>query len=72
MDKQQFEYMLLGRLLSDCHSWADYGGKLWGIEPKVHADKMVELYNELDIKPMWLSVVELQHWVYRLTGQKFA
>jgi hypothetical protein len=65
--KQQFEYMLLSRLQSDCHAWLSGGGSLWGIDPKTHADKMVELYNQLKIKPKWLTYKELKNLYYSLT-----
>ena len=67
---QEFEYMLLSRLQSDCYAFIEYGGKLWGIEPQTHADKMVELYNQLKIKPEWLTFKELKKLYYALTKKE--
>lgn len=67
---QQFEYMLLNRLQSDCYSFLEHGGKLWGINPHYHADKMVELYQSLKVKPAWLPLKELKKLFYRLTKKE--
>lgn len=63
---QTFEYMLLSRLQSDCYSYLERGGKLWGITPKEHADKMTELWGLLDKKPEWLNLRELKYLTYRI------
>lgn len=62
-NKQEFEYMLLSRLQSDCYSC----GQLWGVTPQAHAEKMVELWRELKIKPEWLPLKELKQLYYKLT-----
>lgn len=67
---QKFEYMLLARLKSDCYGFLSYGGKLWGIKPEYHANKMVELYQLLKVKPIWLPLKELKNLFYRLTGKE--
>lgn len=64
--KQEFEYMLLSRLQSDCYSFIEYGGKLWGITPKDHAKKMIELWNGLKKKPEWLPLSELKYLTHRI------
>lgn len=72
MREIEFNYMLLSRLQSDCYTWISGGGKLWGITPEYHAEKMVELYNGLKIKPQWLSLKELKNLYFRLTGKELA
>lgn len=67
---QTHEYMLLGRLQSDCYSYFNHGAKLWGITPHDHAAKMVELYNVLRIKPEWLKLPELKKLYFKLTGEE--
>jgi hypothetical protein len=68
--KQEFEYMLLNRLQLDCYLWLSGGGALWGIDPQTHADKMVELYTQLKIKPEWLTFKELKNLYYSLTKKE--
>ncbi len=68
MDTQS-QYMLLSRLQSDCYGFLDYGSKLWGIDPKTHADKMIELWNGLKIKPKWLPLSELKDLTYRIQAR---
>lgn len=67
MGQQSFEYMLLNRLQSDCHTWLSGGGKLWGTDPITHAEKMVELWKILKIKPQWLELKELKNLYFKLT-----
>jgi len=56
---QEFDYMLLARLQSDCESFLSWGGALWGVTADVHMDKMYELWEGLKIKPEWLTAKEL-------------
>lgn len=70
MSKQQFEYMLLNRLQSDCYLYLSGGGSLWGITPQGHAEKMVELWQVLRVKPEWLTLSELKTLYHKLTGQE--
>jgi len=67
---QEFNYMLLNRLQSDCYTYLSCGGKLWGIEPETHVIKMWELWRELKVKPEWLTLRELKILTYRLTGKE--
>lgn len=68
-ESQGFEYMLLARLKVDCESYFnDNQNHLWGVDPKEHANKMLELYDLLEIKPEWLSVKELFDWVVKLNN----
>lgn len=61
--------MLLNRLQSDAYSHFYHGGKLWGITPEYHAEKMVELWESLKVKPQWLTLNELENIVFKLTGK---
>lgn len=67
---QEFEYMLLNRLQSDCYSFIEHGGKLWGITPKEHMNKMFELWDKLKIKPEWLTKQELKNLNLKLTKEE--
>ena len=66
----EFKYMLLGRLQSDCYTWLQGGGSLWGINPKDHAETMVLIWNNLKIKPQWFKRKELKELSYRMTGKE--
>ena len=67
---QQFTYMLLSRLQSDCNYYFNHGCGLWGVTPESHANKMVELYKALKIKPEWLPLSELKELYYKLTNKE--
>lgn len=71
MSDTKFNYMLLNRLQSDCYSYLNGGGGLWGVTPQSHIEKMIELYEGLEIKPQWLTAVELDSLAYRLAGIKY-
>lgn len=53
------EYMLLGRLQSDCKYYLDLGYRcancLWAHDEQKQIDKMRELYDMLPVKPEWLT-----------------
>lgn len=61
----EFNYMLLGRLQSDCKYYLDYGYRnkknLWAGDEQRQIDKMKELYNSFpsDQKPEWLTYEEI-------------
>lgn len=62
----EFRYMLLGRLQSDCHTWLQGGGSLWGINPKQHVETMVLIWNSLKVKPQWFKRKELKQLTYKM------
>ena len=64
----QFKYMLLNRLQSDCYSYLEHGGKLWGIDRETHIITMIAIWNDLKVKPEWLELSELKELAYRLVG----
>ena len=57
----QFNYMLLGRLESDCKYYLGFGAKspnvLWANNEKEQIEKMKEIYNNFpeNEKPQWLT-----------------
>lgn len=63
-----FEYMLLGRLQSDCKYYLGYGNRckncLWSGNEKDQIKKMKEIYNNLpeDGKPEWLTYEEILNY----------
>ena len=67
-DKYEFEYMLLGRMRSDCEYYLGYGNRnnsrLYGNDPKQHIDRMKELWKVFpaDKKPEWLTWEQLLNY----------
>ncbi len=60
-----FHYMLLSRLQSDCEYFLGYGnGKnsLWGGSIETIIQKMKELWEQLPVKPKWLSYEEIEEY----------
>lgn len=62
----EFKYMLLSRLQSDCN----HMGHLWGITREYHALVMQEIWNNLKMKPQWLKETELKTLIFQLTGKE--
>lgn len=67
-DKYEFEYMLLGRMRSDCEYYLGYrnrsNSRLYGNDPKQHIDRMKELWKVFpaDKKPEWLTWEQLLNY----------
>ena len=61
--KNNFKYMLLGKLKSDCLYFLGYGGfspkRLYNENEKEHINEMVELWKKLPLKPEWLRAKDL-------------
>ena len=61
-----FNYQLLDRCVSDCKYFLGNGGRcekfLWGGNVKNHIKKMKELYNQLEIKPEWLTILDIENY----------
>ena len=61
----EFQYMMLGRLQSDCEYYLGYGRRslsiLSGKDPRHHINRMKELWQEFpeDEKPEWLTWEQL-------------
>lgn len=66
----KFNYMLLGRLKSDCEYYLGYGGRnaksLWAHDEKKQIDKMREIYDSLKIKPKWLTREQIDEYAARM------
>lgn len=65
-----FEYMLLGRLQSDCDYYLGYGNRyakeLWAQDEQAQIDKMRELYDLLPIKPEWLTKEQIDEYARKM------
>jgi hypothetical protein len=61
-----FNYQLLDRCVSDCKYFLGNGGRceefLWGGNVKNHIKKMKELYNQLEIKPELLTILDIENY----------
>lgn len=58
MDNNGFNYMLLGRLETDCEYFLNYGNgcekHLWAHNVEAQIAKMKELWEVVEEKPVWL------------------
>ena len=66
----KFKYMLLSRLKSDCDYFlgnGDKGSRLWGITVEDHIAEMKKRWNDLKIKPEWLSLKEIENYEINMT-----
>jgi hypothetical protein len=70
-NNQQFQYMMLGRLVSDCEYYLGNGGRnpknLWALEEKEHISEMKKIYNQLEVKPEWLSMEDIKEYESKMT-----
>lgn len=67
----KFNYMLLGRLKSDCEYYLGYGDRnakhsLWAKDEQKQIDKMREIYDSLKIKPKWLTIEQIDEYAARM------
>ena len=62
----QFNYMMLGRLQSDCEYFLNHGNRcekhLWAGNVKEQIEEMKSIYNKLPIKPEWLTWEEILNY----------
>ena len=67
-----FNYQLLDRCVSDCKYFLGngnrYEGHLWGRTVERHIAKMKELYNQLEIKPEWLTMLDIENYEKQMLG----
>ncbi len=63
---QTHQYMLLSRLQSDCDYFLGFGigniKHLWAGNVPEHIFEMKKLWNELTVKPEWLSFEEILNY----------
>lgn len=73
MANEQFNYMLLSRLQTDCEYFLGWGNRLekylWAGNVAEQIAKMKELYNGFTEKPEWLSYQEILNYETRMTGE---
>lgn len=62
--EEQFKYMLLNRLQTDCKYYLGYGNgnecHLWGETVEMHIEYMYIIYDSLKIKPEWLTEQQIK------------
>ena len=67
-----FNYQLLDRCVNDCKYFLGCGGRcekhLWGRTVERHIAKMKELYNQLAIKPEWLTMLDIENYEKQMLG----
>lgn len=70
----KFNYMLLGRLKTDCEYFLNYGNgserNLWAFNVEDQILKMKELWEKLPIKPEWLSYEEIENYEREMLKKK--
>ena len=66
----QFNYMMLGRLKSDCDYFLGHGnryeGHLWAKNVDEQIKEMERIYNELSVKPKGLTLEEIENYKYKM------
>lgn len=71
MADERFNYMLLGRLQTDCEYFLGWGNRLekylWAGNAADQIAKMKELYNGFTEKPEWLSYQEILDYEKAMT-----
>lgn len=70
----QHEYMMLGRLQQDCEYYLGYGQRsernLWADTVQDHIHAMKRYYNQVPIKPEWLSYKDILRYEAKMTTLK--
>jgi len=63
---QRGDYMLLGRLQSDCDYFLGFGngneGRLWAGNVKDQIAEMKSIYNRLEVKPEWITMKDINKY----------
>lgn len=72
---QRFQYMMLSRLESDCHFYLGHGNRdaeyaLYYHNEKKHIREMLKLWDELVVKPQWLSKEEIYELAEKMGVKK--
>jgi hypothetical protein len=70
-DSQKFQYMMLGRLQTDCDYFLGNGQRsvnnLWGETVEEHIAEMKKIWNELEVKPEWLTMEQIEDYERQMT-----
>lgn len=72
--EKQFQYMMLGRLRSDCDYYLGYGnrnpGRLWAGTPQKQIEEMKKIWLEFadNEKPQWLTWEQILEYEKQMCG----
>lgn len=68
--RDRHNYMMLGRLQSDCEYYLGYGNRnkkqLWAGDEQEHIDEMRRLYDSLPVKPEWLTKEQIDKYALEM------
>jgi len=69
-----FNYQMLGRLKNDCEYFLGYGKRnintLWGYNIEEHINEMKRIYGELNEKPEWLTMEEVESYKTKMLAEE--
>jgi len=69
---QEFEYMMLGRLQTDCDYFLGNGQRsenvLWAETVEQHIAEMKKIWNSLENKPEWLTMEQIEDYESQMLG----
>lgn len=73
MSDAKFNYMMLSRLESDCKYFLGYGGRservLWAGSVEEQISEMKKLWNELEVKPEWLTMEQINDYEAKMLAE---
>lgn len=73
MSDAKFNYMMLSRLESDCKYFLGNGGKsertLWAGSVEEQISEMKKLWNELEVKPEWLTMEQINDYEAKMLAE---
>ena len=73
-ENEKFNYMLLSRLQNDCKYFLGFGNGLekylWAGTVEEHIEEMEKLYNNLAIKPEWITEEDIQKYKINMYKMK--
>jgi hypothetical protein len=71
-DANKFQYMMLGRLQTDCDYFLGNGNRsennLWASTVEEHIAEMKKIWNELEVKPEWLTMEDIENYERQMLG----
>ncbi len=70
-DGQRHQYMMLGRLQSDCEYYLSFGGQnarhcLWAKDEQKQIDEMRKIYATLPVAPEWLTLQQINAYALKM------
>lgn len=64
--RDEFNYMLLGRLKHDCEHYLNAGARnrkrLWALDEAAQIQKIRELYAAVPEKPEWITLADIERY----------